>query len=59
MGANRRTVGTRMSEQQIDATRIVLRTLRWLDDTWRGLTKPPKPKQPEPPADRREPPEIW
>mgnify|MGYP000939983946 CR=1 FL=1 len=50
---------------QIDAARIVLRTLRWLDDgrrkldeSWRAFTgREDKPAAA--PADRREPPEIW
>jgi len=51
--------------EQIDAARIVLRTLRWLDDgrrkldeSWRSFTgRDEKPGAP--PTDRREPPEVW
>ncbi|MFZ0531422.1 MAG: hypothetical protein WAL91_12910 [Propionicimonas sp.] len=48
-----------MSQSQIDATRFVLRTLRWVDATWRSVTRPAPPKPPQPPADRREPPKLW
>ena len=54
---------------QIDAARIVLRTLRWLDDgrrkldeSWRAFTgreEKPAAAPAAAPADRREPPEIW
>lgn len=54
-----------MSEPQIDATKIVLRTLRWLDDTRRAATQQwerwtkPEARPAEPPDDRRQPPDIW
>ncbi|MCC6496189.1 MAG: hypothetical protein IT193_08005 [Propionibacteriaceae bacterium] len=51
---------------QINATRIMLRTLRLLDDgrravaeQWEKLTGTAATKRPEPPADRRQPPDIW
>lgn len=50
---------------QINATRIMLRTLRLLDDgrravveQWEKLTGTAA-KRPEPPADRRQPPDLW
>lgn len=55
-----------MSQPQIDATRIVLRTLRWLEDArraavgqWQEWTGSRRPQAPQPPADRREPPDLW
>ena len=53
-----------MSQPPIDVTRLVLRGLRALDDTrrglekgWRRLTGAEKPA--EPPMDRRRPPGLW
>ena len=53
-----------MKQEPIDATRVALRALRALDDgrravekQWREWTTPRKAD--EPPADRRQPPEIW
>ena len=53
-----------MNQEPIDTTRVALRALRLLDDArraaekqWREWTAPPKGE--EPPADRRQPPEIW
>lgn len=50
-----------MSQPQIDATRIALRALRWLDEGWRSLTKRPdeRPRDAGKPDDPRKPPEIW
>ena len=55
-----------MSQPQIDATRMVLRTLRWLDDArraaatqWQEWTGSNRPEHPRPPSDRREPPDLW
>ncbi len=52
--------------EQINATRILLRTLRLLDDgrravaeQWDKLTGSAPDKRPEPPADRRQPPDLW
>ena len=54
-----------MKQEPIDATRVALRALRALDDgrragekQWREWTAP-ETKPAEPPADRRQPPEIW
>jgi hypothetical protein len=54
-----------MNPEPIDATRLALRALRLLDDgrravekQWQEWTTPEKEKA-EPPADRRQPPEIW
>lgn len=51
---------------QIDATRIVLQTLRLLDDGrraladgWAKLTRSDADQHPEPPPDRRQPPDLW
>lgn len=53
-----------MSQPQIDVTRLLLRGLRAMDDTrrgvektWQRLTGSAKPS--EPPLDRRRPPGIW
>lgn len=54
-----------MSPEPIDLTRVALRTLRLLDDgrralddQWRRWTAPAAPSK-KPPADRRQPPDIW
>nr|WP_300143488.1 hypothetical protein [Propionicimonas sp.] len=54
-----------MNPEPIDLTRMALRALRMLeqgrravDDQWRRWTAPGKPAD-APPADRREPPDIW
>ena len=53
-------------DEQINATRIVLRTLRWLEDSrraageqWERLTGGDADKRAEPPSDRRQPPDLW
>lgn len=55
-----------MNQPQIDAARIVLRSLRFLDDTrraadqqWQRITGRAKPANPKPPADRRQSPDLW
>jgi len=54
-----------MTQEPIDATRLALRALRLLDDGRRAVEKQwqewmaPEKKLAEPPADRRQPPEIW
>ena len=53
-----------MSQPQIDVTKLVLRGLRALDDTRRGLEKgwqrlTGSNTPTEPPLDRRRPPGIW
>jgi hypothetical protein len=52
-----------MSQQPIDAVKIVLRTLRLFDDarkaaetSWQRFTGPAKDTAP---SDRRRPPQIW
>lgn len=54
-----------MTPEPIDATRLALRALRLLDDgrravekQWQAWTAPEK-KTEQPPADRRQPPEVW
>jgi len=54
-----------MTPEPIDATRLVLRALRLLDDgrrvveaQWQQWTAPEK-KAAKPPADPRQPPDIW
>ncbi|MFT4109777.1 hypothetical protein [Propionicimonas sp.] len=53
-----------MGPEPIDATRLALRALRALDDGRRAVAEQwqrwtaPRPAD-EPPADRRQPPEIW
>src|SRR5512140_2330990 len=57
--------GRTMTPEPIDATRLTLRALRLLDDGRRAVEKQwqewtaPEKKAAEPPADRRQPPEIW
>lgn len=53
-------------DEQINATRIVLRTLRWLDDgrravadQWDKLFGRSANQPAEPPSDRRQPPDLW
>ena len=55
-----------MNPEPIDAGRLALRALRLLDagrraveKTWRDVTGTGKPKAAEPPADRRQPPDVW
>lgn len=54
-----------MAQEPINATRLALRALRFLDDgrravekQWQDWTTPAKKKD-APPADRRQPPEVW
>lgn len=53
-----------MTQEPINVTRLALRALRLLDDgrravekQWQQWTAPPKKE--EPPADRRQPPDLW
>jgi len=54
-----------VNPEPIDVTKVALRALRILDDgrraldeQWRRWTQPDKPSA-KPPADRRQPPDIW
>ncbi len=54
-----------MSPEPIDLTKVAFRALRMLDDgrralddQWRRWTTPEAPSA-KPPADRRQPPDIW
>ncbi|MEE9964585.1 MAG: hypothetical protein K4304_05780 [Propionicimonas sp.] len=54
-----------MATEPIDATKLVLRTLRFLDDgrrnaekQWQRLTHT-GPEQNSAPSDRRRPPQVW
>ena len=54
-----------MNPEPINATRLLLQALRALDDgrrtvetQWRRWTTPEQAKA-EPPADRRQPPDVW